>query len=49
MLCPDQDALIPVLEEAGQQGVQHMLCVAVSLERFQPMLELIGTHRQLSA
>ena len=26
-----------------------MLCVAVSLERFQPMLELIGTHRQLSA
>ncbi len=49
MLCPDQDALIPVLEEARQQGVQHMLCVAVSLERFQPMLELIGTHRQLSA
>jgi TatD DNase family protein len=49
MLCPDQDALIPVLDEAIQQGVQHMLCISVSLERFEPMLELIKPHRQVSA
>ncbi len=49
MLCPDQDTLTPVLEEADKQGIQHMLCVSVSLERFKPMLELIEPHRQISA
>ena len=49
MLCPDQGALTPVLDEASRQGVQHMLCVSVSLERFEPMLELIEPHPQVSA
>jgi len=49
MLCPDQDALAPVLKEALEQDVQHMLCVSVSLERFLPMLELIEPHSQVSA
>ena len=49
MLCPDQDALSSVLEEAIRHDVQHMLCVSVSLERFRPMLELIEPHRQISA
>ncbi len=49
MLCPDQDALKPVLEEAANQGVQHMLCVSVSIERFQSMLSLIEPHKQVSA
>ena len=49
MLCPDQDALSSVLEEAIKHDVQHMLCVSVSLERFRPMLELIEPYRQVSA
>ena len=49
MLCPDQGALTPVLDEASRQGVQHMLCVSVSLERFEPMLELIEPYPQVSA
>lgn len=49
MLCPDQEALLPVLEEADKQGIQHLLCVSVSLERFKPMLELIEPHHQVSA
>ncbi|VAW82092.1 Uncharacterized metal-dependent hydrolase YcfH [hydrothermal vent metagenome] len=49
MLCPDQDALQPILAEAGKQGIQHLLCVSVSLERFKPMLELIAAHPQVSA
>lgn len=49
MLCPDQDALSPVLEEAAGQDIQHMLCVSVSIERFQSMLSLIEPHKQVSA
>lgn len=49
MLCPDQDALQPVLKEAASQEVQHLLCVSVSLERFKSMLELIEPHQQISA
>lgn len=49
MLCPDQDALRPILEEASKQEIQHLLCVSVSLERFKPMMELIEPHQQVSA
>jgi len=49
MLCQDQAALQPVLEDASAQGIEHMLCVSVSLERFAPMMALIGPYAQISA
>jgi TatD DNase family protein len=49
MLCADQAALEPVLDEAQAQGIEHMLCVSVSLERFEPMMALIRPHAQVSA
>jgi len=49
MLCNDAAALPAVLDEAGSQGIQHMLCVSVSLERFTPMMQLIAPHAQISA
>lgn len=49
MLCKDASALPAVLEEAGVQGIQHMLCVSVSLERFAPMMQLIAPYSQISA
>lgn len=49
MLCPDAAALAPVLDEAESEGIQHMLCVSVSLERFGPMMELIDPHPRISA
>jgi TatD DNase family protein len=49
MLCPEQQSIDDVLAEAGQCGVEHMLCVSVSLERFTPMMELIETYAQISA
>ncbi len=35
--------------EAGKLGIEHMLCVSVSLERFTPMMELIEPYTQISA
>jgi len=49
MLCPQQQSIEDVLEQAAQQDIEHMLCVSVSLERFQPMLDLIAPYAQVSA
>ena len=49
MLCPQQQSIDDVLAEAKQQGVEHMLCVSVSLERFKPMMALIEPYAQISA
>jgi TatD DNase family protein len=49
MLCPEQRSIDDTLAEAGQLGVEHMLCVSVSLERFEPMMELIEPYAQISA
>ena len=49
MLCEDATALPPVLEEAAVQQIEHMLCVSVSLERFEPMMQLIAPYAQISA
>jgi len=49
MLCPKQQSIADVLEQAAQQGIEHMLCVSVSLERFQPMMDLIAPFDQISA
>ena len=49
LLCQDQAALAAVLDEARHNDVQHMLCVAVSLERFAPMMALIEPYTQISA
>jgi TatD DNase family protein len=49
MLCQDQAALQPVLDDAAAQGIEHMLCVSVTLERFAPMMALIEPHAQVSA
>ncbi len=49
MLDPEQLPLSEVLDNAREQGVEHMLCVAVSIERFGPMMELIRPHAQISA
>ena len=49
MLCPKQQSIADVLEQAAQQDIEHMLCVSVSLERFQPMMDLIAPFDQISA
>ncbi len=49
MLCPQQQSIDDVLEQAAQQDIEHMLCVSVSLERFQPMMDLIAPFAQISA
>jgi TatD DNase family protein len=49
MLCKDAAALPPVLDEAAAQGVEHLLCVSVSLERFEPMMQLIAPYGHISA
>jgi len=49
MLCQDQAALSAVVDDAAAAGVQHMLCVSVSLERFPAMMALIEPYRQISA
>ncbi|UCE76275.1 MAG: TatD family hydrolase [Gammaproteobacteria bacterium] len=45
----DQEPLSRVLDEASEAGIEHMLCVSVSLERFPAMMQLIEPHRQVSA
>lgn len=49
MLCQDRPALSAVLKEARDAGIEHMLCVSVSLERFPAMMELIEPYAQISA
>lgn len=41
--------LADVLDEASACGVEHMLCVSVSLERFPAMMALIESFQQVSA
>ncbi len=49
MLCQQADDLPPVLERAQADAIQHLLCVAISLERFPSMMELIAPYPQISA
>ena len=45
----EQEPLSAVLDEAREAGIEHMLCVSVSLERFPAMLQLIEPYPQVSA
>jgi TatD DNase family protein len=49
MLPLEQESLADVVGEALDNGIEHMLCVSVSLERFGPMMALIEPFRQISA
>jgi TatD DNase family protein len=49
MLDCESESIGGVVDEARQQGVEHMLCVSVSLERFPAMLELIRPFPHISA
>jgi TatD DNase family protein len=49
MLCQDRPALSAVLDDARAAGIEHMLCVSVSLERFPAMMALIEPYAQVSA
>jgi TatD DNase family protein len=44
-----QEPVADVIDEAQQFGIEHLLCVSVSLERFAPMMELIAPFPQVSA
>ena len=43
------EPLAAVLDEAREAGIEHILCVSVSLERFPAMLQLIEPYPQVSA
>ena len=45
----EDETFADVLSEAQAAGVQQMLCVSISLERFPAMLELIAPHPQILA
>ena len=49
MLDLEKSPIASVLDEAEQVGVEHMLCVSVSLERFPAMMALIDPFSQVSA
>lgn len=49
MLRLEQEPLSSILDDARSAGVEHMLCVSVSLERFPAMMQLIEPHPQVSA
>jgi len=49
MLCPQHQSIDDALEQAARQDIEHMLCVSVSLERFQAMMDLIAPFAQVSA
>ena len=49
MLRLEQEPLSGFLDEARAAGVEHLLCVSVSLERFPAMMQLIEPHPQVSA
>jgi TatD DNase family protein len=48
MLNLENDSLDQVLDAARENGVGHLLCVSVSLERFERMLALIGDRPGIS-
>jgi TatD DNase family protein len=45
----EHEPLSAVLDEAHEAGIEHLLCVSVSLERFPAMLQLIEPYPQVSA
>ena len=49
MLKLEETSLETFIANATEQGVEHMLCVSVSLERFHPMFDLIKGHDKISA
>ncbi|MGD2075308.1 MAG: TatD family hydrolase [Gammaproteobacteria bacterium] len=49
MLRLEQESLPDVLREAEELGIEHLLCVSVSLERFPGMMDLIEPYGQISA
>lgn len=49
MLRLEGEPLEDVLHEASELGVEHMLSVSVSLERFPAMMDMIRPHQQISA
>lgn len=49
MLGLEQESLSCILDDAQEAGVEHLLCVSVSLERFPAMMRLIEPHPQVSA
>lgn len=48
MLKIEETPIATFLDNAAGQGIEHMLCVSVSLERFQSMLELVKDYPQIS-
>ncbi|MEE9493505.1 MAG: TatD family hydrolase [Gammaproteobacteria bacterium] len=48
MLKIEDTPIATFLENAAEQGIEHMLCVSVSLERFPAMLELVKDYPQIS-
>jgi len=49
MLSLEETPLEAILDEAAEHGIGHILCVSVSLERFEAMLALIGGRPSISA
>lgn len=47
-LSPHGDRLEPVLVQAQEQGIEHLLCVSVSLERYPGMRQQIAAFPQVS-
>ena len=48
MLDFEDTSLDAYLTHAADNGIEHMLCVSVSLERFRPMFELVADRQQIS-
>lgn len=48
MLDFEGTSLDSYLTHAADNGIEHMLCVSVSLERFRPMFELVADRQQIS-
>ncbi len=49
MLDLEQHSISQIVDEAAQEGIGHMLCVSVSLERFPAMMQLIEPFPHISA
>lgn len=45
----DSASMADILDEAHENGIEHMLCVSVNLERFSSMMTLIKPYEQISA
>lgn len=49
ILRPENEPVAGALDEASAQGIEHILCVCVNLERFPEMMAMIEPHKQVSA